>query len=347
MTTKAYAIREFGGPDRFEETEIDLPGLKPTDVRLSVRAASVNPIDYKLRRGDFGGLFPLVLGHDMSGVVEEVGSAVSRLTPGDEIWAYLGGPCSNGSYAEEVVVPEAFVAPKPSNLSWAEAAAFPVVGLTSLESLRDRARIAADDTVFVAGGAGGLGSISIQLLRQEGVESIVTTAGSDASFRFLREELGLAAKRIVDYRDRSAEEVAFEAMERNGDASFSVALDYVGGPMKEACFKVIDFGGRIVSVVEEPPDFAVPIWNGRQSPLFAKSASLHFELLGARGLFGGPRAWDGYFHDLITLAADFESKKLRPLGIADVQPMTVAAITAFHERLESGGASGKLVLEIH
>lgn len=345
MKTRAIAIQKFGGPDLYEEIEFELPELKPTDVRLSVKAASVNPVDYKLRRGDFGGLFPLILGHDMSGVVEEVGSGVSRLAPGDEVWAYLGGPCSNGSYADHVVVPEAFVAPKPTNLSWSEAAAFPVVGLTSRESIHDRAQVRPDDTVFVAGGAGGLGSISIQMLRQAGVKSVITTAGSEASFRYLQETLGLSAESIVDHRNRSAEEVAFAAIERNRDQYFSVALDYVGDAMKEACFKVIDFGGRIVSVVEEPPGFHVPIWNGRQSPLFAKSASLHFELLGARGLFGGPKAWGGYYPDLKSLADDFENERLLPLGLAEVKPLTAASVASFHTQLEGGSAGGKLVLE--
>lgn len=341
---KAIAIQQFGGPGVFEELDLPLPSLKPHEVRLEVKAASVNPIDYKIRRGDFGGLFPIVLGHDMAGIVIETGAAVSRLKAGDEVWAYLGGPCSNGSYAEMLQVPEQFVARKPKHLSFAEAAAVPVVGLTALESLRDKAHIGREDTVFVAGGTGGVGAIAIQLLQGMEVKKIVTTCGGQEGRTLLCDVLGIPGDCVIDYRDKTAEAVAFEAIGLNGDQFYRVALDFVGGAMKEACFKLVDFGGDIVSVVEEPPDFSVPIWHGRESPLFAKSASLHFELLGARGLFGGPKHWGTYFRDLEWLAEQFEDGRLQSAGIKTFSLLNAAEVTRAHELLETRQISGKLVL---
>src|SRR5437016_5517122 len=124
---KVIAIDEFGGPDKLHDEERAKPQPRPGDVLIRIHAGSFNPIDYKIRQGRFGGDVPMVLGHDAAGVVEEAGKDVHRLRQGDEVWAYLGGPCSNGSYAEYVSVPHEFATVKPRNLSFEEAASVPVV----------------------------------------------------------------------------------------------------------------------------------------------------------------------------------------------------------------------------
>ena len=142
----------------------------------------------------------MVLGHDGAGVVEEIGKEVNRLRKGDEVWTYLGGPSSNGSYAEYVSVPHEFATVKPRNLSREEAASVPVVGLTANQAIRLKARPAGNNSVFVAGGSGGLGSAAIQILEMIGIERVVTTSGRDASRAFLVNELRLAHRQVIDYR---------------------------------------------------------------------------------------------------------------------------------------------------
>ena len=133
---KVIAINEFGATDNFFEEQRDIPQPREDEVLLRIRAGSFNPIDYKIRQGRFGGNLPLVLGHDAAGVIAEVGSNVSRLRVGDEVWAYLGGPSSNGAYAEYVSLPHEFVTVRPRILSFEEAASVPVAGLTANQSIR-------------------------------------------------------------------------------------------------------------------------------------------------------------------------------------------------------------------
>src|SRR5262249_21481626 len=150
---KVIAIDAFGGPDKLHEEERKRPDPGTGEVLIRIRAGSINPSDYKMRKGGFRGDGPMVLGHDAAGVVEEVGKEVKRLREGDEVWAYLGGPCSNGSYAEYVCLPHEFATIKPRNLSFEDAAAVPVVGLTANQAIRQKARPTGHDSVFVAGRA--------------------------------------------------------------------------------------------------------------------------------------------------------------------------------------------------
>ena len=172
LLVKVIAINEFGAPDKFLEEQRDIPRPSADEVLIRIRAGSFNPIDYKLRQGRLGGDLPMVLGHDAAGIIEEVGRNVGRLRVADEVWVYLGGPCSNGAYAEYVSVPHEFVTVKPRILSFEEAASVPVTGLTANQSIRLKARPTGNHSVFVAGGSGGLGSAAIQILQMIGVEKL-------------------------------------------------------------------------------------------------------------------------------------------------------------------------------
>ncbi len=151
---KVIAINEFGATDKFFE-RAGHPRPRADEVLIRIRAGSFNPIDYKIRQGRFGGDLPMVLGHDAAGVIEEVGSNVGRLRVGDEVWAYLGGPCSNGAYAEYACMPHEFVTVRPRILSFEEAASVPVSGLTANQSIRLKARPTPNDSVFIAAVPGG------------------------------------------------------------------------------------------------------------------------------------------------------------------------------------------------
>src|ERR1700720_2692740 len=229
---KVIAINEFGAPSNFFEEQRDIPQPRADEVLMRIRAGSFNPIDYKIRQGRYGGDLPMVLGHDAAGVVEEVGSSVGRLRVGDEVWAYLGGPCSNGANAEYAAVPQEFVTVRPRILSIEEAASVPVASLTANQAIRLKARPTPNDSIFVAGGAGGLGSAAIQILQMIGVEKIVTTSGREASTEFMVEQLRLSPEQVIDYRGKSLKQLTQEAIAANGGAFFDKALDFVGGEMK-------------------------------------------------------------------------------------------------------------------
>jgi NADPH:quinone reductase len=343
---KVIAINEFGTPDKFFEEQRDTPRPSADEVLIRIRAGSFNPIDCKLRQGRFGGNFPIVLGHDAAGTIEEVGQNVGRLRIGDEVWAYLGGPCSNGAYAQYVSVPHEFVTVKPRILSFEEAASVPVCGLTANQSIRLKARPTGNHSVFVAGGAGGLGSAAIQILQMIGVEKIVATSGREASKRFIVDELHLSPQQVIHYPDKGLKQLAEEAIAANGGALFDKTLDFVGGEMKRLCFELVDFEGDIVSTVPETDPFTVPVWHGKASPLFRRSASLHFHMLGAKGLYAAKDTWPGYTQQLHELTYLYEAQRLWPVGVRNIGELSVDTIRRGHEMLEAGGIQGKLIFSV-
>jgi len=343
---KVIAISEFGGTENFFEVERDTPRPRADEVLIRIRAGSFNPIDYKIRQGRYGGDLPMVLGHDAAGVVEEVGSSVGRLRVGDEVWAYLGGPCSNGANAEYAAVPQEFVTVRPRILSIEQAASVPVASLTANQAIRLKARPTPNDSIFVAGGAGGLGSAAIQILQMIGVEKIVTTSGREASTRFIVDQLRLSPEQVLHYPDKGLRQLTEEAIAANGGSLFDKTLDFVGGEMKRLCFELVDFDGDIVSTVEETDPFTVPVWHGRSSPLFRRSASLHFHMLGARGLSGSKKTWPRYTQQLHELTFLYEAHRLWPVGVHNIGVLSAETIRRGHEMLEAGGIQGKLVYSV-
>lgn len=343
---KVIAIKEFGGVDNFFETERDIPKPGAQEVLLRIRAGSFNQIDYKTRRGLYGGSLPMVLGHDAAGVIEDVGKDVNRLRIGDEVWAYLGGPCSNGAYAEYVSLPHDFVTVRPRTLSTEEAASVPVCGLTANQSIRLKAKPTPNHSVFVTGGAGGLGSAAIQILQMIGVQKIVTTSGREASKLFIVDQLRLAPEQIIHYPAKGLKQLTEEAIAANGGNPFDKTFDFVGGEMKRLCFELVDFDGDIVSTVPEIDPFAVPVWHGKASPLFRRSASLHFHWVGAAALFGSKEQWHRYTQELQELTFLYEAERLWPIRVQNLGPLSIETIRHGHERLEAGGIQGKMIFTV-
>jgi NADPH:quinone reductase-like Zn-dependent oxidoreductase len=343
---KVIAINRFGGIENFCEAQRDIPKPGADEVLIRIHAGSFNPIDYKIRQGRFGVDLPVVLGHDAAGVIEEVGKNVGRLRVGDEVWAYLGCICSNGAYAEYVAVPHEFVTIRPRQLSIEEAASVPVAGLTANQCIRLKARPTPNHSVFVAGGAGGLGSAAIQILQMIGVEKIVTTSGREASTRFIVDVLHVAPENVILYPDKGLKQLTAEAIAANGGARFQKVFDFVGGEMKRLCFELVDFDGDIVSTVPEIDPFTVPVWHGKASPLFRRSASLHFHLLNAVGLFGSKEHWHQYTEQLHELTFLYEAQRLWPVGVQNIGELSVDTIRHGHERLEAGGIQGKMIFTV-
>ena len=217
---KAATIRAYGGPEVFAIEEVPDPEVGPRDVLVEVRAAGINPVDAKMRRGVQRAIapkrMPAVLGLDVSGVVVAVGAKVSRFGVGDEVF---GSPTHRrqGTYAELVSVNERELALKPARLSHLQAASIPLVAQTAWQSLVTRARLGAGESVFIQAGSGGVGTFAIQLAKHLGAEVTTTTSAHNLS---LVKRLG--ADRTIDYRRERYDELLCEmdvALECLGCAS--------------------------------------------------------------------------------------------------------------------------------
>jgi NADPH2:quinone reductase len=336
--------RAFGGVEQLVDEDWPLPVPGPGEVRIRIRAASFNPVDVLFRQGGFGGQLPQVLGRDLSGVVDALGEGVTGLTVGDEVLCYRGGQGSNGSHAEYTCVPAVLVVPKPRRLGFAEAAALPVVALTAWQCVT-RARVKRGEAVFVAGGAGGVGSMALQLLRHFGASPLFTTAGGDASASYLVEHLGVEPGRILRYRGRTPEQLLADVLAMNGGQRVPVALDFVGGTMKELCFAVAAVDGRVVSIVEEPADSPFNLWDETRSPLILRSLEFHFIQLGARARYAPRETWKVYREQLEAISWFIEEGALKPPAVRTVGPLSAATAREAHRLLEEGRVQGKLVME--
>jgi NADPH:quinone reductase-like Zn-dependent oxidoreductase len=263
---KAIVMNEYGGPDVLKLiNDAPEPKVGPDFVLVRAKAAGVNPVDWKIREGGLDGLFhtdfPVIPGWDLAGVVERVGAAVSEFSPGDEVIGYVREDhVSRGTYAELVAAPVRTLGRKPGRLSWAEAAALPLAGLTAYQALTKALTITPEDIVLVHAASGGVGSFAVQIARAKGARVI-----------------GTASPRNHDHlRELGAEPVAYgpglaDAVRRLAPGGVSAALDLVGGEAIDVTPdlltdkgrwasiidpSVIDRGGRYVFVRPDPTDLS-------------------------------------------------------------------------------------------
>lgn len=227
----------FGGPEVLTIVDAPEPRPIPTEVLVRVRAIGLNPLEPRLRAGEFPllGPPPFVLGWDISGVVEA--AQTWRFRPGDEVFGMPLFPRAAGGYAEFVAAPALHLARKPASLSHVEAAALPVVGLTAWQGLVDLGGVTEGDRVLIHGGGGGVGHVAIQIAKARGAHVITTVSGSKREFA---EELG--ADEVIDYRTADFTEVA-------GD--IDVVLDTLGGDTASRSLAVLRPGGHLVTAVAE------------------------------------------------------------------------------------------------
>lgn len=242
----AVAISQFGDDAVLVHTELPRPVPGEGEVLVRIRAAGVNPVDWKIREGwlkDFIPVqFPAILGWDMAGEVVANGFAARRFTPGEAVYAYARRPAiAHGTYAEYIALPEAYLARKPANVSFEEAAGVPLAGLTAWQSLFDAAQLKAGESVLVLGASGGVGTFAVQLARIAGAK--VVGVASARNHAYLQE---LGAAHAVDYRQEDWTEAVRAAVPGGVD----VILDCVGGPSFHASAPALRPGGRVVSICE-------------------------------------------------------------------------------------------------
>jgi NADPH:quinone reductase-like Zn-dependent oxidoreductase len=239
---KAIVYRRYGGPEVLEVADIPEPKVGPDSVLVRVAASSVNPVDWKMREGYLDGaidvFFPVVPGWDVAGTVEATGPAVPEFSPGDEVIGYVRKDVvKGGTFAEKVAAPVRTLARKPRNLSWAQAASLPLVGLTAYQALHHALKIGPEDTVLVHAAAGGVGSVAVQLARAAGARVIGTA--SERNHDYLR---SLGAEPVT-YGDGLVERV-------QAIGAPTASLDLVGG---EALISTYNLGvpaSRVASIVD-------------------------------------------------------------------------------------------------
>jgi alcohol dehydrogenase len=253
---KAFVLERYGKKRALRSAEMPTPELRDDEVLVEVHAAGVNQLDTKLRDGEFKLILPyrlpLVLGHDVAGVVVEVGSRVRQFKPGDEVYARTDD-FRIGTFAQFVPVKEASLAFKPKNLTMEEAASIPLVGLTAWQALIEKAKLKKGQRVFIQAGSGGVGTFAIQLAKHLGATVATTTSAANAS---LVKSLG--ADVVVDYKTQDFEDVLRD---------YDMVLNSQDGKTLEKSLRVLKRGGKLVSISGPPdPDFGKQI----AAPAFVK-----------------------------------------------------------------------------
>ena len=307
---KAVRIHRFGGPEVLEVEDVPVPEPRGSELLVHIHAASVNPVDYKIRRGTVPwvtqGMLPITLGRDLSGTIESSGPEAQAFRPGEDVYAMLGG-IDRGSYAEYVVVKPSEAAATPVGLSHIEAAAVPLAGLTAWQGLFDHGHLQAGQTVLIHGGSGGVGHFAIQFAKVTGAWVLTTVSAQNIDFV---SELG--ADRAIDYRSQRFEEIARDV---------DLVLDLVGGETQERSWSVLKPGGILVTALGEPSQ---------------EKAAQH----GVRGI--GFRAQPNPAQ-LIEIGRLIDAEKVRPV-VSATYPLAEARYA--HEQLERGHVRGKIVLGI-
>lgn len=231
---RAVVLHETGGPEVLRIEEVDKPEPGEGELLIRVSAASVNPIDWKIRRGTRPRELPVVLGNDVAGTVER--SLVDGYVEGDEVFGFAG----SGGYAEYTVSPGRVVAKKPVQLSQVQAAALPVAGLTAWQAIFDHGGLRSGQTLLVAGAAGGVGHLAVQFGKHAGARVIGTGSARNREF-----VLGLGVDEYVDYTSVDVAEAVSGA---------DVAFDTVGGETTKTLLPTLREGGVLVTIAAQPPE---------------------------------------------------------------------------------------------
>lgn len=330
---KAFVVAKYG-PDGIRAADLPEPKVGERDVLIKVSAASVNPLDKLVRNGDFKLLLkyklPFVLGHDLSGVVTRVGSAVRDFKVGDEVYS-RPRDLRIGTFAEYIAVDQDDVALKPAKLSMREAAAVPLVALATWQSMVEVAELEPGQKVLVHAGAGGLGSTVVQVAKHLGAH-VATTVHTDDVAR--AQDLG--ADQVIDFTTTDFSTV------RSG---FDVVLDSLGGANLEKSLKLLKPGGLAISVVG-PPDPAVASQLGQPMlrpvmTVLSRKIRSRARKLGVRYSFFFMRADGG---QLQKLAALYDAGDLRP--VLDEHTFSFDQTPEALAHVEQGRAHGKVVIEM-
>jgi NADPH:quinone reductase-like Zn-dependent oxidoreductase len=308
---KAVRISNYGGFEALAYENVPQPTPREGEVLIRVLSTSVNPFDCAVRAGYLSGYFqhtlPMILGTDVSGIIEGVGEAVTTFKKGDEVYA-RAGVIRDGAYAEFVAVPASDMAHKPQSIDHIHAAALPHVSLTAWQALYILADLTPGQTVLIHGAAGGVGHIAVQLAKLRGAKVIGTASGN---IDFLRE---LNVDQAIDYSTTHFEEVV--------ETKVDVVLDTIGGETQERSWGILKPGGILISTIQPPPEETALAHEVRQAMVFSTPPI-------------GPT--------LKEIARLVDSGKLKP-HVSSVLPLD--EIRKAQEMIEGRHTCGKIVLQI-
>lgn len=309
---KAVIIEAYGDIEQFKLTDLPEPKITEVEVLIEVHAVAINPIDWKIRAGYLQDVLPfdmpIIFGWDISGIVKRIGEQVTDFHIGDKVLARadLKKP---GGFAELIAVDEAQLVKKPDGVSFEEAAAIPLAGMTAWQMLFDKVNLTSGETVLIHGGAGGIGCFAVQLAKLKGAEVITTGSARNRDFLY-----ALGADTFIDYHKEN-----FQTMVHDVDA----VLDVIGGEVLKNSYLVLKPGGRIVSVAERPDQEEAMERGISASYLNSKIKVQQLE-------------------ELVALVSKGKLKVI----VSEVFSFTVEGIKQAHALSEKGHTRGKIIVHV-
>jgi len=309
---KAIVINQYGGKEELTELEVKKPEIKENQVLIQMYATSINPIDWKIRQGYLKDMipfkFPITLGWDAAGVIVEKGDKVHSYNLGDKVFA-RPQTTAQGTYAEYIATEESMLAKIPDNISFEEAASIPLATLTAFQCLVDLGQLKQGQKVLIHAGAGGVGTMAIQIAKSLG--AFVATTGSGKNIEFLK---NLGADEVINY-----EKQAFEMELKDYD----LVIDTMGGKIQDKSFRVLKKGGKLVTIVNQPDQ--------KLAENFGVTAIFHMLIPNGE--------------QLRHISKLLEEKTIRPI-VGQVFEFSERGLRATHELSETHHAKGKIVINI-
>jgi NADPH:quinone reductase-like Zn-dependent oxidoreductase len=309
LKTRKVRIHRFGGPDvlRIDEVESSMPDA--LQVLVNIKAASVNPVDFKIRNGQYPAVkedrLPYTLGRDVSGIVEQCGAQATRFQVGDEVLGMVG--IGGGGYAERVAVDQQSAAQKPGSIDHVHASAIPLAGLTAWQGLFRHGHLSSGQSVLIHGGSGGVGHFAVQFAKAKGARVFTTVSTENVDFA-----RRLGADVVIDYKTQRFEELAQD---------LDMVFDLIDGETRERSWKLLKRGGVLVSTLTEPSQ---------------ERAAQHL----VRALRYTVEADGDELTEIVELVA---SGKVKP-HVRKIFRLEAAAQAM--EAVEHGGSAGKVVLSL-
>jgi NADPH:quinone reductase-like Zn-dependent oxidoreductase len=310
MTTmEVVRIDKFGPREVMKFRKLPIPTAGPNQILLKVKAASINPVDWKIREGMYPAVksdrLPYVLGRDVSGVVEACGTGIARHQKGDDIYGMLG--IDRGTYAEHVIVKANEAAPKPRSIDHLTAAGVPLAGLTAWQGLFRYGELKTGQRVLIHGGSGGVGHFAIQFAKAKGAHVITTVA--EKHIEFVKQ---IGADDVIDYQKQKFDDIVHEA---------DMVLDLIGGETRKRSWPVLKKGGILVSTMLEP-------FGDRTGELGVRAAHYTVQESG---------------EELREIGSLIDAGKVKP-KISKV--FDFHEVGSAHEYVERGDTEGKVILKI-
>lgn len=309
---KTIAIDNYGNREELVAKELARPEPAADEILIEIKAAAVNPIDWKLREGYLTEKikleFPIVLGWDAAGIVSKTGHQVEKFQVGDRV--FVRPELTNrGTYAEYTTAKADLAALIPDKIDFQTAAAVPLAGLTAYQALLDVGQLKASEKVLIHAGAGGVGSFAIQIAKNLGAK--VATTASSRNIDFLKE---LGADKVINYQTTDFSKELDD---------YDLVIDTMGGKIQENSFSVLKRGGRLVSIVQKPDD--------KKAKSLGIKADLHWLIP------------DG--NELSILAEMMQKKALKPI-VGKTFPFSESGLKSAHQLSESHHAKGKIIINI-